>query len=70
MSYYLISKGGYTLVFKAISPTLQGDTTHSLELILTYTEELRRETEAKLSALDRTLEIIKEQIKEIKEAVS
>ena len=34
---------GYAVVFKAISPTLKGDTTHSLEQILTYTEELRRE---------------------------
>lgn len=57
------------MVFKAISPALKGDTTNSLEQILTYTEELRRETEAKLTALDRTLEIIKEQIKGIKEAV-
>ncbi len=58
------------MVFKAISPALKGDTTSSLEQILTYTEELRRETEAKLTAIDRTLEIIKEQIKGIKEAVS
>ncbi len=58
------------MVFKAITPSLQGDATHSLEQILAYTDELRRETEAKLSALDRTIEIIKEQIKEIKGAVS
>lgn len=58
------------MVFKALSPNLNGDTAQSLEQLLLYTEELRRETEAKLSSIDRTLEIIKEQIKEIKGAVS
>ena len=58
------------MVFKALSPNLNGDPAQSLEQLLLYTEELRRETEAKLTAIDRTLEVIKDQIKEIKGAIS
>jgi len=56
------------LVFKTTGPPLSADTSEALEQIIGYIEDLKAESEAKLSYIELTIERIKEQITSLKEA--
>lgn len=58
------------MVFKTMSPALSDTSLEANEQILNYIEDLKRETEAKLSSMEIVLERIKEQISSIKEAMA
>ena len=62
-------KGGYNLYFKASMPTIDTDYAKSAEQILAYTEEIKREMEAKLSSIDSTINRIIGQIEKIREVI-
>ena len=58
------------MVFKTMSPALSDAALEGNEQILNYIEDLKRETEAKLSSMEIILERIKEQVSSIKEAMA
>ena len=57
------------MIFKTLSPAADLHGEISLRQILSYTEELRRETEAKLTAIENTLTIIKKQLTAVREVI-
>ena len=53
--------------FKSLIPSLGSSTEENIEELLGYIEDLKAETEAKLTLVDSTLEIIKEKLGAIEE---
>ncbi|MBQ8588642.1 MAG: hypothetical protein IJ454_04535 [Clostridia bacterium] len=54
--------------FRSMIPSLSSDSEENMELMLGYIENLKAELEVKLSAMEVTLNRIKEQINSLKEA--
>lgn len=63
-------KGGNNLYFKSAHPTPDANGEISLQHLLSYVENIKCETEVKLSSIDRTLDRIISQIEKIKEGIS
>ena len=53
--------------FKSLIPSLGSSTEENIEELLGYIEDLKAETEAKLTLVDSTLEIIKEKLGALEE---
>ena len=53
--------------FKSLIPSLGSSIEENIEELLGYIEDLKAETEAKLTLVDSTLEIIKEKLGAIEE---
>ena len=53
--------------FKSLVPSFGSSNEENLEELLGYVEDLKAETEAKLTLVDTTLEKIKEKLAEIEE---
>lgn len=53
--------------FKSLIPSLGSSTEENIEELLGYIEDLKAETEAKLTLVDSTLEIMKEKLGAIEE---
>ena len=54
--------------FRSMIPSLSSDSEENMELMLGYIENLKAELEVKLSAMEVTLNRIKEQNNSLKEA--
>ncbi len=53
--------------FRSLPPSIGSSTEENLEEILGYVEDLKEETEAKLTLVESTLEIIKEKLSKLEE---
>ncbi len=53
--------------FKSLIPSLGSSTEENIEELLGYIEDLKAETEAKLTLVDSTLEIMKEKLGALEE---